>query len=69
MRKSFGLDVLACRDCGGRMEDVATLFSKNGLLARLRPGGYKAKVTATDPGFLESATRKFNFRVYEKRPV
>ena len=41
MRKSFGLDVLACRDCGGRMQYVATLFAQSGLARALRAHGYR----------------------------
>jgi Domain of unknown function DUF11 len=44
------------------------LFSKGGLLSRLKPGLYTSFVTATDPGLLQSVKRKFNFRVLDKRP-
>ncbi len=28
MRHSFGLDVLACPDCGGRLRHIATILSR-----------------------------------------
>jgi hypothetical protein len=45
------------------------LFTKSGLLSRLKPGIYVGTMAATDAGFLEGVARKFKFRVYDKRPV
>jgi hypothetical protein len=45
------------------------LFSKGGLLAKLKPGLYTSQVSATDAGNLETVKRKFKFRVNDKRPT
>ena len=36
MRHSFGLDVLACPHCGGRMRHVATVFRQASIQRILR---------------------------------
>ena len=40
MRHSFGLDVLACPHCGGRMRHVATVLSATGIRAILQHQGH-----------------------------
>ena len=40
MRHSFGLDVLACPHCGGRMRHVATILSATSIRAILRHQGH-----------------------------
>jgi hypothetical protein len=39
MRHSFGLDVLACPHCGGRMRHVATVLDHSSILRILRHQG------------------------------
>jgi hypothetical protein len=39
MRHSFGLDVLACPHCGGRMRHVATILRATSIRAILRHQG------------------------------
>ena len=49
MRKSFGLDVLSCRDCGGRMRYVAALIERSGLARALRAHGYRCEALPIRP--------------------
>lgn len=49
MQRSFGLDVLACPDCGGRMRYLATIFAADGLHRMLRAKGYTCAALPVRP--------------------
>ena len=48
LRRTFGLDVLACPDCGGRLRLVATIAKPQGI-ARILPTSRAASLRRATP--------------------
>ena len=61
MQKSFGVDVLACRDCGGRIKYVATLFAGTGLARALRAHGHATEALAIRPARAPPVDRELDW--------